>query len=684
MRRVGIFGWGVVAPRSPNIEAFERNLASSESWLSPFEGFGPSNFLVGQPEFEFSAYKPWIDARFPPTRFAQIERKMGLPTQYAVGAFIQALGQNPGLEQALQALGPRAHTYVGTGLGDLPTIYDRSIDHHRAQRRWDRFWADPERNAPLREWLAGDRAPAPGMPPFPETVKAEERDEAEEAWWHHWAARSPALAEYLEELREIESIVVEGDVESAKLAVIKEKRTRNAKLEKKWGAPTPPWNAVDANLLWNIHNGPAAQVSMLGKLTGMCFAPVAACSSFGYGLKLAMNAIRLGEAKAVVLGMTDPPPHALTVGGFYNARVIAADRAVSKPLTGLRGTHVAGGAVVWVVGDLEHFVEQGFRPLGAEPLSVGVTADAEHIITPSNEGPTEAIRLALEDAGVTPAELGTWDLHATATPGDFLEVKTLREHRPRVGARHRAQGHLRPRHVRRRRLGAHRAVPRPRPRHPLPDPAHRGRAQPRHRRRAPPLRARPGLPRAEGDRREALDGRRRVERLRALSARARVAASRDRRSVRRAFPPARSSARRTRVSSSAGAERLRERGLGGVDRVLGRVGVVGGHHQDRQLGVEHAHPCGEVAPAHPRHHQVGEHEADLPRARGEALERLDPVGRLGDLVPVSLEHPADRGADRGLVLDQRGSVSLPPGMVSAERDRLVRHGRRRPRPGSRS
>jgi 3-oxoacyl-[acyl-carrier-protein] synthase II len=425
VRRVGIFGWGVVAPRSKDIEAFERNLASTESWLSPFNGFGPDNFLVGMPDFDFSEYKPWVDARFPASRFAQLEKKMGKPTQYAIGAFIQALSQNPGIEQELQALGIRAHVYVGTGLGDLPTIHDITLELHRAQRRWDRFWAEPSRNSALRQWLE-TREPRPGMPPAPETVDELERDLAEEAWWHYWAGQSPELREYLDELRDIEGLAVEGDVESAKLAVIKEKRTRNAKLQKKWGAPEPPWNSVSSNVLWNIHNTPASQVSMMGKLTGMTFAPVAACSSFGYGLRLAMDAIQRGDAKAVVLGMTDPPPHPLVVGGFYNARVIAADRTVSKPLTALRGTHIAGGSVLWILGDFEHFTSKGFKPLGMEPLAVGVTADADHIITPSKEGPTAAIHAALTAAHCAPAEVGSWDLHATATPGDFLEVETLR------------------------------------------------------------------------------------------------------------------------------------------------------------------------------------------------------------------------------------------------------------------
>lgn len=425
MRRVGIFGWGIVAPRSPDIETFERNLDACDSWLSAFDGFGPSNFLVGKPAFDFGDYKGWVDERFPASRFSQLEKKMGSPTRYAIGAFIQALRQNPGIEQELQALGPAAHVYCGTGLGDLPTIYDTSIDLHRAQRRWDRFWANPERNGALRAFLQGGEAPA-GMPPAPETVDEADRDLAEDAWWHFWAARSAELAEYLGELRAIESLSVEGDVESAKLAVIKEKRVRTAKLQKRWNAPEPPWNQVSSNLLWNIHNTPASQISMMGRITGMTFAPVAACSSFGYALGMAMDAIQLGKAKAVVVGMTDPEPHPLSVGAFYNARVLAADAEVSKPLTGLRGTHVAGGSVVWIVGDLEHMRAKGFEPLGMEPVGVGLTADADHIITPSKEGPTKAIELALAQAGVKPDAIGSWDLHATATPGDYLEVETLR------------------------------------------------------------------------------------------------------------------------------------------------------------------------------------------------------------------------------------------------------------------
>jgi 3-oxoacyl-[acyl-carrier-protein] synthase II len=207
---------------------------------------------------------------------------------------------------------------------------------------------------------------------------------------------------------------------------MKEKRRGLRRLRERWGAPEPPWEAVSANLIWNIDNIAAAQISMLGQITGMAVSVGAACSTFGVSLKMALDAIRRDEADAVVLGATDPPPHPLLVGAFYNARVISADAQVSKPLTELRGTHVAGGSVVWIVGDMEKMTARGFTPLGMEPLAVGVTSDADHIITPSQEGPTTAMRSALRMAEVDGGDIVSWDLHATATPGDFNEVELVR------------------------------------------------------------------------------------------------------------------------------------------------------------------------------------------------------------------------------------------------------------------
>jgi len=433
MVRIGIFGWGIVAPKSPNIEAFAANLASGESWLTPFEGFGPSTFLVGQPDFNFDDYHDWINARFRPSKFPQLQQKMGCTTQYALGAFIQALQQNPGIEKTLQELGAKTHVLIGTGVGDLPTQYAISNKLRDAQRRWNRFWAAATRNADRAtfEDADGDQrtrlAAQWGIPRDPHELPADsfERETAYAAWDESWMQRSGPLGEYLNEFEAIEVQGIEGDIDAGKLRLIRKKRSALRRLQKQWGCPTPPWMAADPKLIWNIANIPAAQVSMLGGLTGPAYAPIAACSSFGVGLKLARQAIACGDAKAVVVGMSDPAPHAILVAAFYRAHVLSADRKPSLPLTDLRGTHISGGSVLWIVGDYDYMTTRGYKPLGLEILGVGITSDAQHIITPSQEGPLNAIHQAVEDAGADPQQFGTWDLHATATPGDFQEINTL-------------------------------------------------------------------------------------------------------------------------------------------------------------------------------------------------------------------------------------------------------------------
>jgi 3-oxoacyl-[acyl-carrier-protein] synthase II len=424
-RRVGVFGWGVVAPKSPNVDVFERNLEQAGTWLSPFTGYGQSNFLVGYPDFDFETYHAWFDERFPPAKFAQLKDKMGPMVQYAIGAFIQSLAQNPGIEQYLQSLGMQCHIYVGTGLGDITITQREALVYERALRRWNEFWSAPERCAPLRRHQEGDLDPDAPRDPVALPLGSEAWIEAKYDWEAHWAAKSDALTEYLAEAREIHGEPVPPSSGSAKLTSIRQKLNRIRALNRKWGNPEEPWAAVSPNLLWNISNIPAAQISMIGKIVGTTIAPIAACASFGVAAKMAMDAIQRGDARAVVIGMTDPPPHEMVISAFYNANVLSADADVSRPLTGLKGTHIAGGACVWIVGDAEEMIAKGFHPVGMEIVGVGTSADAHHIITPSKGGPQLAIKAALEKVQMT--DVTTWDMHATATPGDATEIENSLE-----------------------------------------------------------------------------------------------------------------------------------------------------------------------------------------------------------------------------------------------------------------
>src|SRR5437762_9703768 len=115
---------------------------------------------------------------------------------------------------------------------------------------------------------------------------------------------SRARQEYHAEARDTQSEPVPPSTATGnvKLTTIRQKLSRIRALNKKWGCPAEPWASVSTNLLWNISNIPAAQISMIGKINGPAFAPIAACASFGVGLKMDLDASHLGEAKAAVVG----------------------------------------------------------------------------------------------------------------------------------------------------------------------------------------------------------------------------------------------------------------------------------------------------------------------------------------------------------------------------------------------
>lgn len=429
-KRLGIFGWGVVAPKTPDVKTFEKNLAKATNWLEPFDGFGPNNFLVGMPSFKFEDYKPWIDERFEPRKFSQLDTKMGNAVKYAIGAFIQSLAQNKGMEALLKELGQQTHIYVGTGLGDYPLQYDVFLKYYKAQKRWDRFWCQHAYNAKMSMY---DNSPDHVKEQIREALEAPidpasmnefdaKYDDTQDAWYAFWMQFSEGLKSYLRKIRAVESTGIKGDIDTGKVHVIRHKMAARKKINREYGCPIEPWSSIDPKILWNIPNIPGAQISMLGHITGTTIAPIAACSGFTSALKLADNAIQLGQAKACIVGMTDAEPNPLTVGAFYGARVISHDGQASKPLTELRGTHISGGSCIWIVGDYDYMVERGMKPLGLEIMGIGLSADAHHIITPNADGPRAAIESAMQSSGITPEDINTWDMHATATPGDWTEL----------------------------------------------------------------------------------------------------------------------------------------------------------------------------------------------------------------------------------------------------------------------
>jgi len=106
--------------------------------------------------------------------------------------------------------------------------------------------------------------------------------------------------------------------------------------------------------------------------------------------------------------------------------VLAADGAVSKPLTSLKGTHVSGGAAIWLVGDLDYGLARGFKPLGLEPVAVGLSADADHIITPPSTARAERCVARCVTRRHRPSRSAPGTCTPRAPPGIFQELSNVR------------------------------------------------------------------------------------------------------------------------------------------------------------------------------------------------------------------------------------------------------------------
>jgi 3-oxoacyl-[acyl-carrier-protein] synthase II len=175
-------------------------------------------------------------------------------------------------------------------------------------------------------------------------------------------------------------------------------------------------------------NAGAAALSLRHGLRGPVFGVMSACAAGAHAIGTALRMIQHGDADAVVAGGSEAALTPLTRAAFASMSALSPT-GVSRPFDARRdGFVLAEGAAVLVLEDAERARHRGATILG-RIRGYGATGDAHHLTAPdaAGTGGAKAIRLALDDAGLTPRDVAYVNAHGTSTPlNDRAETAALK------------------------------------------------------------------------------------------------------------------------------------------------------------------------------------------------------------------------------------------------------------------
>lgn len=174
-------------------------------------------------------------------------------------------------------------------------------------------------------------------------------------------------------------------------------------------------------------------ISIKHGFRGPNYATVSACATSTHSIIDAFNLIRLGKADVIITGGSEACVNEPAMGGFTNMKALSERNddfsTASRPFDKERDGFVLGeGGAALVLEDLEHAKARGAK-IYAEMVGGGMTADAYHITAPHPEGlgARNVMKVAMEDAGMTPGDIDYINVHGTSTPlGDIAETLAIK------------------------------------------------------------------------------------------------------------------------------------------------------------------------------------------------------------------------------------------------------------------
>lgn len=171
----------------------------------------------------------------------------------------------------------------------------------------------------------------------------------------------------------------------------------------------------------------AANIGIFFGLTGRIIPTSSACSSGSQGIGYAYEAIKYGMIETMLAGGGEEfcPSEVYVFDSLY-----AASRRNNEPAqtprpydAGRDGLVIGEGAGILVLESLAHAQARGAK-IYAEIVGYGANSDGSHVTRPQKATMQRCMALALEDAGLEPAQIGYVNGHGTATEqGDIAETQ---------------------------------------------------------------------------------------------------------------------------------------------------------------------------------------------------------------------------------------------------------------------
>ena len=173
-------------------------------------------------------------------------------------------------------------------------------------------------------------------------------------------------------------------------------------------------------------------ISLKYGFMGPNYSTVSACASSNHAMIDALNLIRWGKADIIVTGGSEASINEPGVGSFCAMQALSTrndDAAhASRPFDADRDGFVIGeGGGALIFEELEHAVARGAK-IYCEVVGGGMSADAYHMTAPHPEGKGAmmAMREAILDAEIAPADIDYINAHGTSTPlGDIAEINAI-------------------------------------------------------------------------------------------------------------------------------------------------------------------------------------------------------------------------------------------------------------------